>query len=416
MSQTAVDTTPGLDIAAIRRDFPALHQEVHGTPLVYLDNAATTQKPNAVLEAIRQYYAGDCANIHRGVHLLSQRATDRYEAARATVARHLNAAHSDEIVFVRSATEAINLVAHSFVRSRLEPGDEIILTQLEHHANIVPWQLICQERSAQLKVVPMSSQGELDLNAYAELLGPRTRLVAVGHVSNALGTINPVREMVQMARRQGVPVLVDGAQAVPHMTVDVQSLEADFYALSGHKVFGPTGIGVLWGRRELLEEMPPYQGGGDMILSVTFEHTEFNTVPFRFEAGTPHIAGAIGLAAALDYVDSIGMDQIARAEATLLAQATAALQALPGIRLIGTAKEKAAVLSFLIDRVHPHDAGTIFDRHGVAVRAGHHCAQPAMQHFGVPATIRASFAFYNTADEVDALVGAVLAAQEVFGR
>jgi cysteine desulfurase/selenocysteine lyase len=416
VSQPATDHGPRFDVTAIRRDFPALHQTVHGKPLVYLDNAATTQKPNVVIEAIQEHYARDCANIHRGVHLLSQRATDQYENARATVARHLNASSSNEIVFVRSATEAINLVAHSFVRPRLQPGDEIILTELEHHANIVPWQLICEERGAAIKVVPMSGAGELDLDAYTSLLGPRTRFVAVGHVSNALGTINPVAEMVQVAHEHGVPVLVDGAQAVPHMAVDVAAVGADFYAFSGHKVFGPTGIGALWGRRALLEEMPPYQGGGDMILSVTFEHTEFSSVPFRFEAGTPHVAGAIGLAAALGYINDVGMDQIAEVEATLLARATAALEAIPGLRLIGTAEHKAAVLSFLIDGVHPHDAGTIFDQRGVAVRAGHHCAQPAMQHFGVPATVRASLAFYNTAEEIDALVESIRAAQEVFAR
>ena len=414
MSIATATSPSSLDLHSIRRDFPALHQEVHGKPLVYLDNAATTHKPRSVITAIQRFYESDCSNIHRGVHVLSQRATDAYENARATVASHLNASSADEIVFVRSATEGINLVAHSFVRPRLEPGDEIVLTALEHHANIVPWQLICEERGARLKVVPMNDAGELDLEAYSELLGPRTRLVAVGHVSNALGTINPVREMISIAHREGVPVLVDGAQAVPHMAVDVTSLGADFYVFSGHKVFGPTGIGALWGRSELLSSMPPYQGGGDMILSVTFEHTEFNRSPQRFEAGTPHIAGAIGLAAALEYINGIGMDTISATEEELLATATIALESIPGVRLIGTARHKAAVLSFVIDGVHPHDAGTIFDQHGVAVRAGHHCAQPAMQRLGVPATIRASFAFYNTVEESAALTDAVRAAQEVF--
>ena len=400
--------------AQIREDFPALSQTVYGKPLVYLDNAATTQKPRAVIEAMNRFYLTGCANIHRGVHLLSERATAAYEQARVTVQRFLNAAQAREIIFVRGATEAINLVAQTYGRVNVGRGDEVLITELEHHSNIVPWQMLCQENGALLRVAPIDDRGEVRLEEFEKLLGPRTRLVSVAHVSNALGTVNPVRRIVETAHRWNVPVMLDGAQAAPHLKVDVQALGCDFYAFSGHKLYGPTGIGVLYGRAALLEAMPPYQGGGDMISSVTFEHTTYNELPYKFEAGTPHIAGAIGLAAAIDYLNQLGLDEIAAYEHELLAYATAALTRIPGLRLIGTAREKAAVLSFVIDGVHPHDVGTILDREGIAVRAGHHCAQPVMERFGVPATTRASLAFYNTMEEIDALVRGIRAVKEVF--
>jgi len=404
-----------LDLARIRADFPALHQEAHGKPLVYLDNAATTQKPRAVIEAVTSFYEHDCANVHRGVHLLSQRATVAYERARTVIKNRLGAADSREIVFTRGTTEGINLVAHSFVRPRLQAGDEVLISAMEHHSNIVPWQLLCEERGAELKVVPIDDDGEIILSEYERLLSDRTRIVGVVHVSNALGTINPVREMVEMAHVRGVPVLVDGAQAVPHIEVDVRDLDCDFYVFSAHKVYGPTGIGALYGKREHLLEMVPYQGGGDMILSVTFEGTTFNEPPHRFEAGTPNIEGAIGLAAALEYLDGLGLDAVADHESELLTEATAAVLSVPGIRLVGTASRRASVLSFVMDGVHPHDIGTILDSEGVAVRAGHHCAQPVMARFGISATVRASFGLYNTREEIHALVRGLSKVREVFG-
>jgi len=401
-------------VSKIREDFPALKQTVYGKPLVYLDNAATTQKPLAVLDVLDHFYLADCANIHRGVHRLSERATEAYEAARVTVQRFLNAEESREIVFVRGTTEAINLVAQSYGRAHVAAGDEVLISALEHHSNIVPWQLLCQEKGAVLRVAPINDHGEIVLEEFERLLGPRTRLGAVAHVSNALGTINPIRRIIEMTHRSNVPVLVDGAQAAPHLKVDVQELGCDFYAFSGHKLYGPTGIGVLYGRAALLEAMPPYQGGGDMVRSVTFEHTSYNELPYKFEAGTPNIAGTIGLGAAIDYVNRVGLEEIAAYEHELLTYATRALTRIPEVRLIGTARDKAAVLSFVVDGVHPHDVGTILDREGVAVRAGHHCAQPVMERFGVPATTRASLAFYNTTDEIDALIRGIEKVRELF--
>ncbi|TAN51302.1 MAG: cysteine desulfurase [Methylococcaceae bacterium] len=403
------------DVQALRRDFPLLHQSVHGKPLVYLDNAATAQKPQAVIDAIEHYYRQDNANIHRGVHTLSQRATDAYENARATVRRFLNAAGDKEIIFVRGATEAINLVAQSFGRTRLQAGDEVLITAMEHHANIVPWQMLREQLGIVLKVAPMNDAGELLMDEFAALIGPRTRLLAVTHMSNALGTINPVKRMVDLAHAQGVPVLLDGAQAVPHIPVDVQALDCDFYVFSGHKLYGPTGIGVLYGKQALLESMPPYQGGGDMIRRVTFDKTEYAGLPFKFEAGTPHIAGAIGLGAAIEYIASIGLTAIADHEHALLAYATEQALTIPGLRLIGTAAEKGGILSFVLERIHPHDVGTILDHCGIAVRAGHHCAMPVMDFFGVPATTRASFALYNTFEEVDVLMEGIREVVKVFG-
>ncbi len=403
------------DVERVRKDFPILQQEVHGKPLVYLDSAATSQKPQAVLDALATYYATVNSNVHRGVHLLSEKATADYEAARARVQRFLGAARSEEIVFVRGTTEGINLVSQSYGRRMVGPGDEIVITALEHHSNIVPWQMLCQERGAVLKVVPIDDHGQVELDAYERLLGAQTRLVALAHVSNALGTIVPVKRMIAMARGWSVPVLVDGAQAVPHLRVDVRDLDCDFYVFSGHKIFGPTGIGVLYGKTEHLEQMPPWQGGGDMIKVVTFEKTVYNDLPYKFEAGTPHIAGAIGLGAALDYVSALGLEHIAAHEHELLAYATGALAALPGVRLIGTAQEKASVLSFVVEGVHAHDVGTILDREGIAVRTGHHCAMPVMQRFGVTATTRASLALYNTRGEIDALVQGLGQVREIFG-
>jgi cysteine desulfurase / selenocysteine lyase len=407
-------TSQAYDVEAIRRDFPILHQKVYGHDLVYLDNAATSQKPKSVIDAISHYYESGNANIHRGVHYLSEHATEEHEAARRTVQTFLNAADKREIIFVRSATEAINLVAQSYGRKHVKAGDEIVITAMEHHSNIVPWQMLCEEKEAILKVVPINDRGELILEELPKLLSPKTRLVAITQVSNALGTINPLRKVVEIAHAHNVPVLVDGAQAVPHLKVDVQALDVDFYAFSGHKVYGPTGIGVLYGKRALLEAMPPYQGGGDMIRSVTFEKTLYNDLPYKFEAGTPNIGGAIGLGVAIDYVTQLGLDNIAAHEHELLVYGTEALLAIPGVKLIGTAKEKAAVISFLIDGIHPHDIGTILDREGIAIRTGHHCAQPVMQRYKIPATARASFALYNTREEVDALVEGIKKVKEVF--
>jgi cysteine desulfurase/selenocysteine lyase len=398
-----------------RADFPILGERVHDRPLVYLDNGATTQKPASVLDAEDAYYRHNNANVHRGVHLLSQRATDAFEAARARIARFINAQRPEEIVFVRGTTEAINLVAQSYARPHLKPGDEILISAMEHHSNIVPWQLVCEQTGAALKVVPIDDTGALDTDAYERLLNERTRLVAITHLANALGSINPVERIVGAAHAKGVPVLLDGAQAISHLPVDVRVIDCDFYAFSGHKVYGPTGIGALYARAALLEAMLPWQGGGDMIRSVTFEKTEYNAIPWKFEAGTPNIAGAIALGAALDYVDSIGMEVIAAHETDLLAYATDALGLIPGLRLIGTARDKASILSFVLDGVHAHDVGTILDHHGVAVRAGHHCAMPVMQRFGVPATVRASLALYNTHEDIDALIEGLGRVREIFG-
>ena len=402
-----------MNVAGLRADFPALHQEIHGKPLVYLDNAATTHKPRVVLDALDRFHRRDNSNVHRGVHTLSQRATDSYEGARQQVAQFLGG-QTDEIVFVRGATEAINLVANAFLRPRLQSGDEVLVTAMEHHANIVPWQLACDATGAQLRVVPMSQAGELLLDELEALLTDRTKLLALTHVSNALGTVNPVAQIAEMAHAHGVPVLVDGAQAVQHLPVDVAQLGVDFYALSGHKLYGPTGIGVLWARSEHLEAMAPWQGGGDMIRSVTFEKTEFAPPPLRFEAGTPHIAGAIGLGAAVEYLSGIGLEAIAAHESDLLATATDAVAAVDGVRLIGTAAQKASVLSFVVEGVHPHDIGTVLDRNGIAVRTGHHCAQPVMAFYGVPATVRASFALYNYHAEIEPLCTALREARELF--
>jgi len=405
---------PTFDVEKIRRDFPILEGRVWCKPLVYLDNAATSQKPRAVLDALQRYYTEHNSNVHRGVHWLSAAATRDYEAARDKVRAWINAGDRAEIVFTRGTTESINLVAQSFARPRLKPGDEILLTHMEHHSNIVPWQLACEQTGAKLRVIPIDDRGELRLDTLDDLLTERTRLFAFVHVSNALGTINPARELVARARALGVPVLVDGAQATPHQRVDVRELDCDFYAFSGHKLFGPTGIGVLYGRRALLEEMPPYQGGGEMIRRVTFEKTTWNDLPYKFEAGTPDIAGAVGLGAAIDYLEGLDWAAIAAHEQALLAHATESLQALDGIRIFGQAKRKAAVISFLMDGAHAHDIGTILDQEGVAVRTGHHCTQPLMDRFGVAATARASFAFYNTRAEVDALVAGLGKVRELF--
>jgi len=410
-----VEGAPPLDVERIRRDFPILSRTVRGKPLVYLDNAATSQKPRAVIDAVSRFYASENANIHRGVHYLSERATEAYDAVREQVARFLNAASTGEIIFTRGTTEAINLVAQSYGRSVLRPGDEVLITAMEHHSNIVPWQLICEQTGAVLRAVPITDAGELDLDAFDRLLTERTRLLAIVHLSNALGTINPVRELVARARARGITVMVDGAQSAPHLAVDVQALDCDFFAFSGHKLFGPTGIGVLYGRESLLERMPPWQGGGDMIASVTLERSTWAPLPAKFEAGTPAIAQAIGLGQAISYVNAIGLDAIGAWESQLLGHATERVGDIRGVRLIGTAREKASVLSFVLDGVHPHDVGTILDDEGVAIRAGHHCAQPVMQRFGVPATARASFAFYNSFEEIEALVRGIERAGKVFG-
>ncbi len=398
-----------------RHHFPLLRQLVNGKPLVYFDNAATSQKPQVVIDAMVHYYETVNSNIHRGVHYLSERATEAYEGVRVKVRDFVHATDQKEVVFVRGATEAINLVAHSFGRKYIHPGDEVLISEMEHHSNIVPWQILCEERGAVLKVIPMNDRGELIQEEYERLLGGKTKIVAVTHVSNALGTINPVKEMVAAAHARGIPVLVDGAQAVPHLRVDVQDLDCDFYVFSAHKMFGPTGIGTLYGKQKWLEAMPPYQGGGDMIRSVTFEKTTYNDLPFKFEAGTPNIGGAIGLGVAIDYLHELDLNSIQRLEHELLAYATQQIQTIPGVRIIGTAERKAGVLSFVIEGIHPHDIGTILDVEGVAIRTGHHCAQPVMKHFGVPATARASFAFYNTKEEVDAFIKALHKVLEVFG-
>jgi len=413
--QTMRACSAGFDVERVRQDFPILRQQVHGKPLVYLDSAATSQKPQVVIDAVTRYYQAENSNVHRGIHLLSERATELFEDARAKVARFLNASDAREIIFVRGATEGINLVAQSYGKMSLTAGDEIIISAMEHHSNIVPWQILCQETGAALRVIPINDDGELLIDEFRKLLNARTRLVSVVHVSNALGTINPVKQIIEMAHSHGVPVVIDGAQAAPHLSVDVRALDCDFYVLSGHKLFAPTGIGIVFGKAHLLEAMPPYQGGGDMILSVTFEKTLYNVVPFKFEAGTPHIAGAIGLGAAIDYLTEVGLDKIAAYERELLAYATDALSAIPGLRMIGTAKEKAGILSFVLDGVHAHDIGTILDQEGIAIRTGHHCAQPVLQRFGVPATARASLALYNTQEEIDALVRGIHKVTTLFG-
>ena len=414
MSTVTTEIAAGFDVERIREDFPVLKQTIHGKPLVYLDNAATAQKPYAVIEAIRKFHEVDCANIHRGVHELSQRSTAAYEGTRAKMKRFLNARSKSELIFVRGTTEGINLVASSWGHKNVREGDEIIISAMEHHSNIVPWQMVCEATGAKLRVIPINDRGELILEEYARLLNPRTKMVAVTHVSNALGTINPVAEIIAMAHRAGALALIDGAQAAPHLKVDVQALDADFYALSGHKMVGPTGIGILYGKSKLLNAMPPYQGGGDMIKTVTFEKTTYADLPYKFEAGTPNIAGGIGLGAAVDYLSHIGLDRIAAYEHELLVYGTQALEQIPGLRMIGTAREKAAVLSFVIEGIHPHDIGTVLDRMGIAVRTGRHCAQPVMDRFGVPATTRASLAFYNTVQEIDALAAGLRKVKEVF--
>jgi cysteine desulfurase/selenocysteine lyase len=410
----ALSRTAALDAVSIRGDYPILRKDVHGKRLVYLDNASTTQKPQVVIDRLTHYYVEENANVHRGLHWLSDRATHAFEEARDAVARFLNA-DAGEIVFVRGTTEAINLVAATFGRSRVGPGDEIVVSTLEHHSNLVPWQLLCEQQGAKLRIIPITDAGELDLDAYAAMLTDRTRLVAVAHVSNALGTVNPIAEIVRAAHHRGIPVLVDGAQAVAHGVVDVRALGCDFYAFSGHKLFGPTGIGVLYGSSAALESMPPYQSGGDMIRSVSFERTLYDAPPHRFEAGTPNIAGAVGLAAAIGYLTGIGFDRIADYERELLEYATGALARTPGVRVIGTAAHKVGVLSFVVDGVHPHDVATILDREGVAIRAGHHCCQPLMERLGVPGTARASLALYNNRDDIDALVAALRTVRELFG-
>jgi len=414
LAATRLRAAPHYDVARIRADFPILAREVYGKPLVYLDNAATTQKPRVVIDAIRRFYEETNANIHRGLHFLSERATEQYESVRSKVRDFLGAGDDREIVFTRGTTEAINLVAASWGRWQLRPGDEIVLSAMEHHSNIVPWQLVCEATGAKIRVIPMDDSGELQLEEYEKLLGPRTKLVAITHVSNALGTVNPVEKIVAAAKAVGARVLVDGAQAVPHLPVNVQALGCDFYAFSGHKLFGPTGVGVLWGRAELLDAMPPYQGGGEMIRTVTFERSTWNHIPHKFEAGTPPIAEVIGLGAAIDYVEQVGREAISQHEHGLLARAIQGLSAVPGVRIVGTAKHKAAVVSFVLDGIHPHDVGTILDREGIAIRAGHHCAQPLMQRLGLVATARASFALYNTVEEADALVAGVAKVIEVF--
>jgi cysteine desulfurase / selenocysteine lyase len=404
-----------LSIAGCRHHFPLLRQVVNGKPLVYFDNAATSQKPQVVIDAMMKYYEEENSNIHRGVHYLSAQATLAYEAVRKKVRDFLHAAYEREIIFVRGTTEAINLVAYSYGRQHVGKGDEVLVSTMEHHSNIVPWQILCEEKEAFLRVIPITDSGEILLEDYERLLTDRTRIVALTHVSNALGTINPIKEMIAMAHRRGIPVLIDGAQAVPHMKVDVQELNCDFYAFSSHKMFGPTGVGILYGRQELLEAMPPYQSGGDMIKSVTFAKTIYNDLPHKLEAGTPNIGGGIGLGAAIDYLNQLDMQSIVRFEHDLLVYATEQLASIERVRIVGTAKEKAGVVSFVMDGIHPHDIGTILDLEGIAIRTGHHCAQPVMQRFGIPATARASFAFYNTKEEVDALVKGIHKVIEVFG-
>ena len=411
----ATKTTKPFDVQRIRADFPILRRQVHGHPLVYLDNAATTQKPQVVLDALTRYYTDINSNVHRGVHTLSELATTAYDGARTKIRRFFNAASDREIVFTRNATEGINLVAAAFVRPTLQPGDEVVISAMEHHSNIVPWQLVCEERGARLRVLPMDDRGELLVDELDSLLTERTRMVAMSHMSNALGTINPIADIVRIAHARGIPVLADGSQAAYHMAVDVQALGVDFYVATGHKLYGPTGIGVLYGREKLLQEMPPFMGGGDMISSVTFEKSTWNALPFKFEAGTPHIEGAIGLGTAIDYITAIGFDAIGAHERDLLEYGTQVLESLPWVRLIGTAPRKASILSFVMENVHPHDIGTIVDREGIAIRTGHHCAQPVMERFCIPATARASLAMYNTREEIDALGVALRKVHEVFG-
>lgn len=413
MVNTTTSSAPVLDVARVRADFPALAQEVHGKPLVYLDNAATSQKPRAVIDAVSNFYKHDNANVHRGVHTLSVRATELYEGAREKVRALINASELAEIIFVRGTTEGINLVANS-LGARFKAGDEVIISALEHHSNIVPWQLLCERSGAKLRVIPIDKSGDIVMDEYRKLLSDRTKLVAVAHVSNSLGTVNPVEEIIRLAHERGVPVLIDGAQAVPHFKIDVRALGADFYVFSGHKMFGPTGSGILYGRRDLLETLPPYQGGGDMIASVSFAKTTFNVLPYRLEAGTPDIAAIVGLGAAIDYLNSVGWDAIAAWERELVAYAAEKIAAAKGVTLIGTPKHRAAVVSFTIEGIHPHDAGMILDHEGIAIRAGHHCTQPVMDFFGVPATNRASFALYNTRDDVDKLVAGIQKVQDVF--
>jgi cysteine desulfurase/selenocysteine lyase len=405
---------PALDVAALRRDFPLLAECVNGKPLVYLDNAATTQKPQSVLDTLMHYYAHDNANVHRGVHTLSQRATDKYEAARARIAKFIGGVSTQEVIYTSGTTSGINLVAQSYARPLLREGDDVVISAMEHHSNIVPWQLVCLQTGAALKVVPVNDAGELEMDEFERLLGPRTRIVAMTHVSNALGSITPIAQIIKLVHDAGAVVLVDGAQAISHVGVDVRTLDADFYAFSGHKIFGPTGTGVLYGKAALLDRMPPYQGGGDMIRSVTFEKTEYNELPYKFEAGTPNIAGAIGLGAAIEYVERVGVGAIAAYEDELLAYATRRAAEVRGMRVIGTARQKAAILSFMLDGVHAHDVGTILDNQGVAIRAGHHCAMPIMERFGVAGTARASFALYNTFEEVDALFDGIARVQRLF--
>ena len=414
MSTAVRPAASGYDVARIRRNFPILSRRVHGKPLVYLDNAATTQKPSAVIETMKAFYENSYANVHRGVHALSVEASEAYEKARERVRDFVNAADTREIVFVRGTTEGINLVAQTYGRWKVGAGDEVLISTLEHHSNLVPWQLLCEEKGAKLKVAPIDERGEVRLDELEKLFSGKTRLVAISHVSNALGTLNPVRKIVEMAHARGVPVLVDGAQAAPRLPVDMRELDCDFYTFSGHKMYAPTGIGVLYAKAGHLEAMPPYQGGGDMISSVTFEKTTWNILPYKFEAGTPNIAGAVGLAAAIDYLSSLGMEAIEGHENDLLSYATARLSAIPGLRIVGTARNKAAVISFTLEGVHPHDVGTVLDREGVAVRTGHHCAQPVMEFFRVPATSRASFGLYNTREEVDALERGIHKVLEMF--
>ncbi len=403
------------DIERFRKDFPILDQKIHGKPLVYLDNAATSQKPQVVIDALTRYYSEQNANIHRGVYFLSEQATNAYENVREKCRHFINAHSAKQIVFTRGTTEGINLVAQSYGRTFLKAGDEILITAMEHHSNIVPWQILSQQIGAKLRVAPINDNGELILEEFSKLINSKTKLIALTHVSNVLGTINPVKKIIELAHKNQIPVLIDGAQAAPHMKIDVQDLDPDFYVFSSHKVFGPTGVGVLYGKTELLEKMPPYQSGGDMISSVTFEKTNYNTVPYKFEAGTPNIADVIAFGSALDYVSQVGLEQIERYEKDLLHYATEQLLKIPGLRIIGTAKEKASVISFVLGDIHPHDIGTILDREGIAIRAGHHCAMPLMERFKVPATARASFAFYNTKEEVDRLVEGIQTVLEVFG-
>ena len=404
-----------LSIAEYRDDFPALQQDVNSHPIVYLDSAASAQQPDSVIEAIANYERHDHANVHRGVHTLSHRATEAYEGARDRIREFINASSRSEIVLTSGTTESINLVAQSFCRPRFGPGDKILITHMEHHSNIVPWQLVCEQTGAELIVAPIRQNGELDLDTFHELLTDEVRIVAIAHISNALGTINPVREIIAKARSRDIPVLLDGAQGVPHMPIDVQALDCDFYTFSAHKMFGPTGVGVLYGRESLLEKMPPYQGGGDMILEVSFDGTTYNDLPYKFEAGTPNISGVVGLGAAVEYLDTVGMARIAEHEQALLDYMMQKLGAIEGVRLIGTAAEKASVQSFLVDDIHPHDVGTILDHEGVAVRTGHHCAMPVMDYYGVPGTARASLALYNNTDDIDRLAEAVVKTRQIFG-